>query len=112
MSAVRRLAAGEAPALAAIVRSLPEYFTDDVPGKVEHDAASYQAWVITDDTTIAGFIIAERKSPGGGRSQRGDGQDPRQLGRLRPVRGHACLLRTQRLRLRRHDRPVARLGAR
>src|SRR6516225_3605197 len=44
MSPVRRLAAGEAPALAAIVRSLPEYFTDDVPGKVEHDAASHEAW--------------------------------------------------------------------
>jgi len=41
MSAVRRLAAGEAPALAAIVRGLPEYFIDDVPGKVEHDAASH-----------------------------------------------------------------------
>ena len=34
MSAVRRLAAGEAPALAAIVRGLPAYFTDDVPGFV------------------------------------------------------------------------------
>ena len=65
MSAVRRLAAGEAPALAAIVRGLPEYFTDDVPGKVEHDAASHEAWVITDGGTIAGFVIASRKSPGG-----------------------------------------------
>jgi GNAT superfamily N-acetyltransferase len=65
MSAVRRLAAGEAPALAAIVRGLPEYFTDDVPGKVEHDADSHEAWVITDDGTITGFAIAARKSPGG-----------------------------------------------
>jgi ribosomal protein S18 acetylase RimI-like enzyme len=65
MSAVRRLAAGETPALAAIVRRLPEYFTDDVPGKVEHDAASHGTWVITDDGTIAGFVIAARKSPGG-----------------------------------------------
>ena len=65
MSAVRRLAAGEAPALAAIVRGLPEYFTDDVPGKVERDAAGHGAWVITDDGTIAGFVIAARKSPGG-----------------------------------------------
>jgi len=65
MSAVRRLAAGEAPALAGIVRGLPEYFTDDVPGKVERDAASYDTWVIADDGTIAGFVIAVRKSPGG-----------------------------------------------
>jgi hypothetical protein len=65
MSAVRRLAAGESPALAAIVRGLPEYFTDDVPGKVEHDAASHGTWVITDDGTITGFVIAARKSPGG-----------------------------------------------
>lgn len=65
MNAVRRVAAGEAPALAAIVRGLPEYFTDDVPGKVEHDADSHEAWVITDDGTITGFVIAARKSPGG-----------------------------------------------
>ena len=65
MNAVRRVAAGEAPALAAVVRGLPEYFTDDVPGKVEHDADSHEAWVITDDGTITGFVIAARKSPGG-----------------------------------------------
>ena len=65
MSAVRRLAAGEAPALAVIVRGLPEYFTDDVLGKVEHDAADHEAWVITAEGTIAGFVIAARKSPGG-----------------------------------------------
>jgi GNAT superfamily N-acetyltransferase len=65
MSAVRCLAAEEAPALAAIVRSLPAYFTDDVPAKVTRDAASHGAWVITDDGTIAGFVIAARKSPGG-----------------------------------------------
>ena len=64
MSTVRRLAAGEAPALAAIVRGLPEYFTDDVPGKVEDDAASNEAWVITHDGTITGFAVAARKSPG------------------------------------------------
>src|SRR5579871_4676751 len=85
MSAVRRLAAGEAPALAAIVRGLPEYFTNDVPGKVERDAAGHEAWVITADGTIAGFVIAARKSPGGaeilwtaGEQPRGDrrGRDP------------------------------------
>jgi hypothetical protein len=63
MSAVRRLAAGEAPALAAIVRGLPEYFTDDVPGKVEHDAADHEAWVITDDGTITGFVYVDTIDP-------------------------------------------------
>jgi hypothetical protein len=38
MLAVRRFAAGDAPAAAAIIRGLPDYFTDDVPAKVERDA--------------------------------------------------------------------------
>jgi ribosomal protein S18 acetylase RimI-like enzyme len=65
MSAVRPFQAGDAPAATAIVRGLPDYFTEDVPGKVEHDAARHQAWVITDSGTVAGFAIAARKSSGG-----------------------------------------------
>jgi GNAT superfamily N-acetyltransferase len=65
MSAVRPFQAGDAPAATAIVRGLPDYFTEDVPDKVEHDAASHQAWVITDSGTVAGFAIAARKSPAG-----------------------------------------------
>ena len=41
MSAVRPFQAGDAPAATAIVRGLPDYFTEDVPDKVEHDAASH-----------------------------------------------------------------------
>ena len=63
MNAVRRVAGGEAPALAAIVRGLPEYFTDDVPGKAPHDAADHEAWVITDDGTIAGFVYVDTIDP-------------------------------------------------
>ena len=48
MLAVRPFAAGDAPAAAAIVRGLPDYFTDDVPAQAGRDAASHQAWVITD----------------------------------------------------------------
>ena len=48
-----------------IVRGLPEYFTSDVPGKVEQDAASHETWVITDEGAIAGFVVAARKSRGG-----------------------------------------------
>ena len=44
---------------------LPDYFTDDVPGKVERDAASHDAWVITDSEAVAGFAVAAGKSPGG-----------------------------------------------
>lgn len=90
MSAVRRLAAGEAPALAAIVRGLPEYFTDDVPGKVERDAAIHDAWVVTDSGTIAGFAVVARKSSGGAEilwiaidaARRGRGHGTRLLGHV------------------------------
>ena len=65
MIAVRPFAAGDAPAATAIIRGLPDYFTDDVPAKVDHDAASHQAWVLTDSGTVAGIAVAARKSPGG-----------------------------------------------
>jgi len=65
MPAVRRFRAGDAPAATAIIRGLPDYFTDDVPARVEYDAASHEAWVITDSGTVAGFAVSARKSPGG-----------------------------------------------
>jgi ribosomal protein S18 acetylase RimI-like enzyme len=65
MLAVRRFAAGGAPAVVAIIRGLPDYFTADVPVRVERDAASHQAWVITDSEAVMGFAVAARKSPGG-----------------------------------------------
>jgi len=46
MLAVRRFAATDAPAVTAIIRGLPDYFTDDVPAKAERDAASHQSWTI------------------------------------------------------------------
>jgi GNAT superfamily N-acetyltransferase len=65
MIAVRNFAAEDASAAVAIVRGLPDYFTDDVPAKVERDAASHDAWVVTDSETVAGFAVAARKSSGG-----------------------------------------------
>ena len=65
MPAVRRFQAGDTPAATAIIRGLPDYFTHDVPAKVEHDAASHQAWVLTDFGTVAGFAVAATKSPRG-----------------------------------------------
>src|SRR6185437_4699836 len=90
MSAVRPFQAGDAPAATAIVRGLPDYFTEDVPGKVEHDATRHQAWVITDSGTVAGFAIAARKSPSGAEilwigvdaARRGLGNGTRLLGHI------------------------------
>jgi len=65
MAAVRRFEAGDAPAVIAIIRGLPDYFTDDVPAKAERDAGDHEAWIITDSGTVAGFAIAARKSPAG-----------------------------------------------
>ena len=65
MIAVRRFAAEDAPAAIAIIRGLPDYFTDDVPAKAERDAASHQAWVLTDSGAVAGFAVVARKSPSG-----------------------------------------------
>lgn len=65
MFAVRRFVAGDAVAVTAIIRGLPDYFTEDVPEKVERDAASHEAWVLTDSGVVAGFAIVAWKSPGG-----------------------------------------------
>ena len=65
MRAVRRFLAGDAPAAVAIIRGLPDYFTDDVPAKAEQDAVRHEAWVVTDSGTVAGFAVVARKSPGG-----------------------------------------------
>jgi GNAT superfamily N-acetyltransferase len=90
MIAVRRFAAGDAAAVAAIIRGLPDYFTDDVPAKLDHDAASHQAWVLTDSGTVAGIAVAARKSPGGAEilwfaidaARRGRGHGTRLLGHV------------------------------
>jgi hypothetical protein len=51
MPVVRRFAAGDAPVVAAIIRGLPDYFTDDVPAQAQRDAAAHEAWVITEAGT-------------------------------------------------------------
>jgi ribosomal protein S18 acetylase RimI-like enzyme len=88
MSTIRRFAAADAPAIAAIVRGLPEYFTPDVPDKATRDAAAHEAWVVTDSGAVAGFVIVARKSPGGAEilwiavaaARRGQGHGTRLLG--------------------------------
>ena len=64
MLVVRRFAAEDIPGATAIIRGLPDYFTDDVPAQVEQDAARHEAWVSTGSGQVTGFAIAERESPG------------------------------------------------
>jgi len=45
MLAVRRLAAQDIPAVAAVVVARPDYFTDEVAGQVKRDCARHDAWV-------------------------------------------------------------------
>ena len=90
MPAVRRFVDADAPAVIAIIRGLPDYFTDDVPAKAEHNAADHEAWVITGPDGVAGFAIAARKSPGGVEilwiaveaARRGQGHGTRLLGHV------------------------------
>ena len=90
MPAVRRFEAGDAPAAAAIIRGLPDYFTDDVPAQVERDAAGHQAWVLSDSGAVAGLVVAARKAPGGAEilwiaidaARRGRGYGTRLLGHV------------------------------
>jgi GNAT superfamily N-acetyltransferase len=91
LPAVRRFAAEDIPAATAIVRGLPDYFSDDVPAKVEQDGARHEAWAIIDPAgAVTGFAIAARKSPGGAEilwiainaAQRGCGHGTRLLGHV------------------------------
>jgi ribosomal protein S18 acetylase RimI-like enzyme len=43
----------------AIVRSLPDFFTEDVPETVRRDLGEYPAWVVTDGGTVAGFAVVK-----------------------------------------------------
>ena len=36
-----------------------------MPARAVRDAASHEAWAVTDSGTVAGFAVAARKSPGG-----------------------------------------------
>jgi len=67
MADVRRFETADAPAVAAIIRGLPDYFTPEVPAKAERDAAAHDAWVLTEaeDGTVTGLAIVARKSPRG-----------------------------------------------
>lgn len=60
MVSVRPFRAEDIQGVLTIVRGLPDYFTEDVPGKVEREAAVHDTWVLTDAGTVAGFTVAAR----------------------------------------------------
>jgi GNAT superfamily N-acetyltransferase len=63
--ATRRLHLDDLEVAVAIVRGLADYFTVDVPEKVEHDATAHEAWVLTETDAVLGFAVAERRSTAG-----------------------------------------------
>jgi [ribosomal protein S5]-alanine N-acetyltransferase len=65
MSSVRPASPEDTRSVVAIVRGLPDYFTDDVPGKVERDLTVRNAWVLTDGGDVRGFVVTARKSAAG-----------------------------------------------
>lgn len=65
MIAVRQATPNEAAALGDIVRSLPAYFTEDVPDTVAADFLAHGAWLAVDTGAVdvpLGFTIVERRS--------------------------------------------------
>jgi GNAT superfamily N-acetyltransferase len=62
MPRVRRSTPDDLPHYQAIVRSLPNYFTDDVPDKIGHGLEAHDGWAVTDGGIVVGFTIVERRS--------------------------------------------------
>jgi GNAT superfamily N-acetyltransferase len=62
LMAVRPMTAEDVAPCQAIVLGLPDYFTDDVPQKLRHDLDAHQGWVITENDSVVGFVIVDRRS--------------------------------------------------
>jgi GNAT superfamily N-acetyltransferase len=61
MTAVRRFAAGDAGAVAAIIRGLPDYFTDDAARRGRGHGTRLLGHVL-DHLAIAGISVVEAKT--------------------------------------------------
>ena len=61
MASVRVAAAQDAVTCAEIVAGLSDFFTDDVPDKVQSDLREHGGWVIDEEGEVVGFVIAERR---------------------------------------------------
>lgn len=62
MYTIRHVEAADTLACLDIVRALPDYFTDDVPAKVEADLRTHPAWVAGEEGAVLGFAVIERRS--------------------------------------------------
>jgi GNAT superfamily N-acetyltransferase len=62
--AVRPGTPADGPAIDAIVRGSPDFFTPDVPDVVAAELARNASWVVTDDDEVVGFAVVERRSAG------------------------------------------------
>jgi GNAT superfamily N-acetyltransferase len=60
---IRRATAADAAGCAAIVRGLPDYFTENVVEEVPADLIAHTGWVATDGQDLIGFAIVDRRSP-------------------------------------------------
>jgi GNAT superfamily N-acetyltransferase len=65
MASVRVAAAQDAVVCAEIVVGLEDFFTDDVPDKVQSDLREHGGWVIDDVDDVVGFVIVERRGTRG-----------------------------------------------
>ena len=62
MLTVRRSVAADIEHCTAIVRELPDYFTEDVPAKVESDLGAHPGWVAVETGRVVGFAVVDRRS--------------------------------------------------
>jgi hypothetical protein len=61
VASVRVAAAQDAARCAEIVAGLEDFFTDDVPDKVQRDLREHGGWVIDAAGDVVGFVIVERR---------------------------------------------------
>jgi GNAT superfamily N-acetyltransferase len=61
MVSIRAAAARDAASCVEIVAGLPDFFTDDVPDKVQGDLRDHGGWVIDEAGDVVGFVIVERR---------------------------------------------------
>jgi len=59
---VRPATPADGPAIGAIVRGLPDFFTPDVPDTVATDLGHHESWVVADDEEVVGFAVVDRRS--------------------------------------------------
>lgn len=62
---VRPATPADVEACQKIVTGLPDFFTDDVPRKIEEDLATQASWVVVaQDDDVVGFAVVDVRPPG------------------------------------------------